>query len=309
MSEIIDFIKDLFSGGKKKTDEYDAARAELDKYIKENGSGGLPKKEELPSVPKYERLEYDRSTDEQLKDRAEKELADYYSSGTKAVEKEIDELKRKYESDKTSASKSAEDKTAALYSAYADAKEKTAADVLKRGLARSSIAVLRQSELDENAASGASKIANELYGRIGELDEKISELGAVREKALNDFNISYASKLSGMISDLKDERDKKMSEAVKYNNSLSEKEYKAEIDRKSKESDLYGEALSHRKLENELREAEYGYGEIYSKMRAVLKALDPKEAREMLVKDPVFRENLNERYYYMLYDEFGRRQA
>lgn len=309
MSAFTDFIKDLFGGTKKSTDEYDALRRELGEYVKENSSGPLPEKVTLPETPKYERMEYERASDDDLRAQAEKELSAYYESGKNGIDAEIDALGKKYETKKAAAQSAADEKTSALYSAYGAAKENTANDVLKRGLARSSIAVLRESELDETAAKEAAAIAEKLYDTVSGIESEIAELGAKREKAMNDFNISYASKLTEKISNLKSERDKKIAEVLKYNNSLAEKEYKAEIDRKAKESDMYTKALSQKTAENELKESA-GIGDytaVYERMRNALSKLDPSDARKALVYDPIYKENLNEKYYYKLYDEFGRR--
>ncbi len=309
MSEFTDFLSNLFGGTKKKPDDYYAAREELGKYVENQTTGPLPKPEKLPETPKYDRLEYDSASDEELGSRAENELKDYYGSGKNAIESEIDALGKKYEAEKIAADKAAKDKTEAIYGAYGAAKESTDNDVLRRGLARSSIAALRRSELDEAAAKETAAVARELYDTALKIDKEIEGLGVKREKALNDFDIAYASKLAERIGELITERDKKAAEALKYNNSLTEKEHKAEIDRISKESDLYTKALSQKKAENELKDAAgYGeYGETYAKMRDVLAMLDPVDARKAFVNDPIYRENLNDFYYYKLYNEFARR--
>lgn len=309
MSAFTDFLKDLFGGAKKSTDEYEAARRELESYVQENSRGPLPEKVTLPETPKYERLEYESKSDDELASQAEKELADYYNSGKNGIDAEIDALMKKYDARKTSAANSANEKTSSVYAAYSAAKENTANDVLKRGLARSSIAALRESELDESAAKEAAAISKQLYDTVNEIDGEIADLGVKREKALSDFNIAYASKLTAKIGDLKSERDKKLAEALKYNNSLSEKEYKQEVDRKSKESDLYTKALSQKKTENELKKSggNGDYSATYERMRNALSKLDPSDARKAFAYDPIYRDNLNDYYYYKLYDEFGRR--
>ena len=310
MSAFTDYIKDLFKSEKKKQAEYNSAREELEKYLKENTDPALPERPDLPSAPSYERMEYDSVSDDELKKRAEQELADYRNSGTSSVESEIEALKNKYDADKTTARKSAEEKQTAVEEAYNKAKEQTDNDVLKRGLARSSIAALKQSELSEEAAKQNSAIAIALSDALASIDGEIENLNVKKQKALNDFNIAYASKLATRISELITERDKKVSEALKYNNSLAEKEYDDELARKKTESDLYTEALEQRKSENALRsESTNGdYGNVYARMREALSLLDSTSARDAFIHDPIYRDNLNDYYYYKLYDEFGRRK-
>ena len=269
----------------------------------------MPEKVTLPETPKYDRLEYKAESDEEITSRAKGELAGYYNASKNGIDAEIESLRKKYEDEKTAANNAAKEQASAVYEAYGAAKESTAFDTLKRGLARSSIAALRSSALDEQAAKEAASVTEKLYSAVSEIDGKIADLGVKKEKALNDFNIAYASKLTGKISDLKSERDKKIAEALKYNNSLSESEYKAEIDRKMKESDLYQEALSQKKAENELKDGSTSgdYVKVYERMRDVLGKLDPADARAAFVYDPIYRDNLNDYYYYRLYDEFGRR--
>ena len=310
MSAFTDYIKDLFKSEKKKQAEYNAAREELEKYVKENSDPAVPERPSLPSAPSYERMEYDNTSDDELKKRAEDELADYLNRGTSSVESEMEALKNKYDADKATAQKSAEAKQTAVEEAYNKAKEQTDNDVLKRGLARSSIAALRQSELSEEAAKQNSAIAAALSDTLSSIDSEIENLNVKKQKALNDFNISYASKLATRINELMSERDKKVTEALKYNNSLTEKEYDDEIARKKAESDLYTEALAQRKSENALRsESTAGdYGNTYARMREALGILDSAAAREAFIHDPIYRDNLNDYYYYKLYDEFGRRR-
>jgi hypothetical protein len=209
----------------------------------------------------------------------------------------------KIAADKRNAETAAQKLQETAAEAYARAREASGYDSLKRGLARSSIAVNKIAELDGGEARERVRIADELARGVAELDGEITALDVKRQIALNDFIVAYAAKLTAAINDLKTERDARRAEALKYNNTLTEKEHSGAVDKQVKESDLYSEALSQREKADK---ASADYAGAYAEMRAMLQALPADRARKALVGDPVFRDNLNDYYYYRLYDEFLR---
>ncbi len=302
----VDYVKDLWNSvfkSKENTAVYNEERKKLEDYLSEAAKAEQDSR--LPDAPQYERMENAAVSDEEIEKRAKDELAGYESSSRSAIETENEALNKKYSEDKAAAQKSFYEKNAAVESAYSKAKEDSSNDSLKRGLARSSIALNKQYSLNENEAAAKTALASEINSKIEALDNEISALGVKREKAMNDFNIAYAAKLTTLINGLKDERETKKAEALKYNNSLTEKEHSAAVDKEMNESSLYTQSLNQKKLKNDLGDTT-DYSANYSIMRTILSKLSPSEARKALAEDAIFKENLSERYYYMLYDEFGR---
>ena len=297
MSTGADYIRETWSSlknGKSNKNKKDEVTEEIENFISGYGKNQLPEKPRLPDVPEYERMEYDAPTDDAIGETAKKELESYKAQGESGIEKEIAALEKKY------AKKSVE-------LGYEAAKRNTDSDMLKRGLARSSIAALSKAEIESEEASAKAGLDASLSRELNEISGKLGELSAKREEALNDFNLAYASKLTQRITELKSERDKKVAEALKYNNTLAEKEHGAKVDKQMKESELYNDALSQKKKENELSGiTESDYPNIYSQIAQKLRGLNAHDARDIVLNNPSVRKSLNNTYYYKLYDEFCR---
>ena len=309
-SKGVDYIKDvwdsLFNSEKNEQKKADAEK-DIEDFISSYDDGKLPDKEELPDAPKYERMEYDAPSDDEIRETAEGELSDFKNQSERGIERESELKREQYETDKVNAESKRDEAATKAGDAYAEAKKNIDADLLKRGLSRSSIAANKKAAVEQSEAEAKNKIYAEYAKKVSELDEKINSLAASREQALNDFNISYAAKLTERINALKNERSQKTMEALKYNNSLTEKEYDAAIDKKMKESDLYSEALNQRIKENQLTERSASDSlAIYNKIRSTLLSINSADARDIVLSNPNIRNSLTSEYYYKLYDEFCR---
>ncbi|MCI8595407.1 MAG: hypothetical protein HFE35_01120 [Clostridia bacterium] len=310
MSTGADYIRETWSSlknGKSNKNKKDEATEEIENFISGYGKNQLPEKPRLPDVPEYERMEYDAPTDDAIGETAKKELESYKAQGESGIEKEIAALEKKYASDSEAARENNENAKKSVELGYEAAKRNTDSDMLKRGLARSSIAALSKAEIESEEASAKAGLDASLSRELNEISGKLGELSAKREEALNDFNLAYAAKLTQRITELKSERDKKVAEALKYNNTLAEKEHGAKVDKQMKESELYNDALSQKKKENELSGiTESDYQNIYSQIAQKLRGLNAHDARDIVLNNPSVRKSLNNTYYYKLYDEFCR---
>lgn len=309
-NEAVEYIKDAWDSlvnGKKNKKKKDSAVTEIEEFINGYGQSKVPEKPVLPDTPEYTRMEYDAPDDEEIDSRAKSELDAYRNEGYGKIDKEINALREKYDSDLSAARENHEAAARKTEASYEAAKKNTDNDMLKRGIARSSIAANKRAELESGEAEAKARLAAE-YKRIGdEITAEISSLSVKREQALGDFNIAYAAKLTERINELKDDRDKKAAEALKYNNSLAEKEYAAKVDKQMKESDLYGEALSQREKENKLGETDgRDYLVVYTAVAEKLRTINKNDAREIVLNNPNVRLGVGNTYYYKLYDEFCR---
>lgn len=309
-SEAVNYIRDVIDTilhGKANKKKKDAAMAEIDEFIAGYDESKVPEKPTLPDVPSYTRMEYEAPDDDALKARAEEGLAAYKAQGEQGIDREIEAMRKQYEAQTAAAKESHEQAARETEESYAAAKEDVNNDMLKRGLARSSVAANKQAQISQSEAKAKSDLAAAYEREVRELGEKINALGVQREQALNDFDLSYATKLSARIDELKKERDDKMSEVLKYNNSLAEKEHAAMVDKQMKESDLYSEALAQAQKENGLQQrTSADYAAIYAAIAQSLRAVNGADARDMVLNNPAIRANLDSTYYYKLYDEFCR---
>ena len=309
-SEAAEYIREVWDSlvhGKRNKKNKNAAIEEIDDFIAQYGQSKLPERPVLPDAPTYERMQYDAPSDEQLRESAEKELEAYKAQGEKGIDEKIAALRAQYEAQAQTEKENSEAAHKKAEESYAAARQTVSDDLLKRGLARSSIAANKQAALGESEAAAKAQIAAEYARAAGELGAKIQALTAQRQAALNDFDLSYATRLGERIAELRAERDEKTAAALRYNNSLAEKEHAARVDKTMKESDLYGEALSQRQKENDLRQTGEGdYAALYAAIAEKLRGINKNDARDVVLNNPSVRASLNNTYYYKLYDEFCR---
>lgn len=309
---IVNYVNGLIKKASGKAEDGGDYADVLDKINEINSSGRLPEKPRVEAGASYERLEYDAPSDEEINNAAENSLSEYRRAGEASVENEIAALIEKYSSDKSANSEAYARTIKSLEDAYASAVEAAGNDALKRGLARSSIAANTVAALNSEKAGKAASAAESYYLAERDLEEKLAGLEVKRQKAMDDFNISYTAKLTEEINRLKAQRDELMSEALKYNNSLTEKENEEKLERQKAESELYTEALGQAKAERELQdnlsaaEQDKKYQEIYGVLRDKLLTMSAQEAQNEIKNNSIYRAYLSDAYFYKLYDEFGR---
>ncbi|MDE6029262.1 MAG: hypothetical protein K2F90_02945 [Clostridiales bacterium] len=273
-------------------------------------SSSVAIKPNLPKVTLQEKS-YDAPNDATLKSKAEGELAAYRAEGELSIkqngEAEKTELNAKrdaYDSAKTTAEADIEKR----YEAAARAIDN---DVVKRGLARSSVAAVERGALEREYLGQTAAVAHEYANNISKLESDIAAVDKKLQTALNDFNLTYAAKLNQRLTELKAEREQNMQEVIEYNNEIKRKQAALDNDRLKTESSLYTAALNHEKQENSLDGAaserrEAMYKAVYERMDAFLGSLDPAQALLEIRNHSMYRQHLSNYYYNRLYDKYGR---
>ena len=183
---------------------------------------------DFSSVPSsknnLERMKDVEIDSDKIKSQAEGELADYKNTQENKIKDEIDKEAENLTKEKTAVNKNYETAKANVKSSYDSAKEDASQDALRRGLSRSSIVVNVLDAFDKEKLSKYNQLNEELTTRLNEIDADINGLSAKRDKALSDFDISYAVKLQDRINSLTSELEKKQNEVLKYNNEIAVKE-------------------------------------------------------------------------------------
>ena len=268
---------------------------------------------EKPTLAKTElqELEYTPPTDEFLSVKAEQGLADYRSQGIDKIKQESAANEEKLKKDKADYETAQSSALKSLEAAYGNASEAVDSDVIKRGLARSSVAVNAKSELAGDYAARSADVMREYGAKLADINAEINAVGSKLTKALNDFNLSYATKLNEKLNELKAEREKKTQEVIEFNNSVKEKQAKLDSDRLKTESSLYSDALSQYKKETDLdnlspEARDAVYKSVYNKMDEYLSTLSAGQAKLELLNHTLYRDHLSDYYYYKLYDKYGR---
>lgn len=251
---------------------------------------------DLLDFPKYERYEYEAPSDEEITSSAQRELEGYRNSGESSIKNEYAQKEKQLEKERAAKEKMFDDSNAKLEAAYRQVSESLGNDALKRGLARSSIALNNQAEAGKAYTQSAKELIDEYNGKISSIDEELAGLDAELQRALDSFKIGYAAQLSERINELKSEREKNKLEALKYNNSLIKDEYEDRLAKQKTTS-------SAKKMTEKEKEA---YEKrVYDKMNEVLSSLPIEEARELFNGSTIFRDNLSDKYYYSLHSRFS----
>ena len=293
-----------------KRDTVDARDDLLKEIEKLETPGWSATKTDLPKTTLKE-LKYDAPSDEAIGKTAETELAAYKSEGEKSVRDSAD-AQNKTLIDKREAYESGRNgEVSALDEQYRSAVRAVDNDVVRRGLARSSIAVVERAELEREYLSRNADIASSYGKKLAELDGEIAAYDSKLQKALDDFNLAYAAKLNQRITELKTERDKKEQEVLKYNNEVKKSQAKLDSDRAKDEYELYKAALDIEKQQNSMsgvpsERMDEMYKAIYDRMDEFLGSMDKDDALIEIRNHSLYRQHLSNYYYNRLYDKYGR---
>lgn len=273
-----DQIKDLFKTKEEISDE-EAQRAGA--AIEGETSSGLVdalknleaelengKEQKEPDYDKMfpqvtlEKVEYKPASDEEIENRAAAETAGDYQKKTRNL---LDETKLKGEQLAAYGKQLSEKKANALSDAEATverAKEAASNDMLKRGIARSSIAPNILGEYDRAGFEKSTEITNAYDSKIADVEKEISGLETEKQKSLQELDLAHAKEVSDRIAELKAERLKLSNEAIEQNNKIAQKQ--ADLDQnRLKDIENY-KAEAKKKAEEEAKkldeyEKKYGY--------------------------------------------------
>ena len=263
------------------------------------------------SAVQLDEIDYTPPSDEYLKKRAESSLNDYYKSGRAAIEEDSAANAAQLSAKRDALSQGRDSEISALADSYKNAVRAVDNDAIKRGLARSSVAAVNRGELEKEYLAKNADIASGYGKRISQLDEEIAAVDGKLRSALNDFNLTYATKLNEKLNELKAERDKKVEEVTKFNNSVREKQAKLDEARARAESDLYSAAIRQQQTANSAdgltdKQRDDMYRSIYDTLDSYLGSLDPVQAKMEITNHTMYREHLSDYYYYRLFDKYGR---
>ncbi len=294
-------LKNDTEGRKKLQDEI----AEI-----EAAAGGSPVATKLPDV-KLEETVYNAPTDEQLAQAAKDKLAEYKAQGIAAVESESRNEKEELVGRRDTYESDMQGSLDALKSSYDDAAERIDNDVIKRGLARSSVAVTTKGELENEYLDKADRIRSEYGKQIVALDSEISAIGTKLKQALDDFNIAYAAKLNETLAALKSEREKKIDDALKYNNEIRYKQAELDAKKAETESKLYSNSLAQLEkfysiTPGGLEKRDAMYQSIYDKMDAYLGSMSSTDAKAEIRNHTFYSQHLSDALFYKLFNKYGR---
>ena len=171
-----------------------------------------------------ERVSYEAPTDDELLAEARRSLENKYSSAKKSAEENAKGKKEKLSELISSAEKDLESKKAALDENYAEAKREAENSALKRGIARSSIAHNSVVGLARALADKKSLSEDETAKEREKLNAQMKLVDDALASTLGELDDAQEKAVADAFGKLKKESEDKALEALKYNNSLEEKE-------------------------------------------------------------------------------------
>lgn len=286
-----------------KKDNIDKLKREI-----EDGSADEIKKEELPA-PSYEKLERKPIDDAEIEKKARAGFTDYERQRTKNVEDGIAAERQKAEKDLLSAAEREEKSNRAVDEAYDRAKRDFESDVIKRGIARSSVAASKSAELIKGRAEALAEARRAYLSAAEEIEKLLSSLDEKKTVALGELKAEIEAKTSAAAAALREKAEQADRDAIKYNNEIEAKKAADERAAMKAEQDAYSEALSNAEKEKELygaRRREARYLRNYAKMDEAFSEMSMGEAARILKEDPFFRANLSDALYLKLYEKYAK---
>jgi len=287
-------------------DQANSAISDLQDFIN-NHKPQVPERPDLPGIPDFERQEVTSRTDDQMRELAESKLSGEKLAAKRAAETAAANRERDLNTQRDNAHSSADNKRESLADSFERASQHVNNDALRRGLARSSIAVNRQGALAEQNAIQNAAISASLARQIEQIDNDIAALAGQREQAIADFNVKHAARLTQKMHQLRGEQDRAKRDAIAFNNNVSEQERRAAIEQKERSAALHQRELDILERENTITGASSSRDStFFNEMVRVLESMSPTEARNQVINNPIFRDNLSPQSFYRLFDRFTR---
>jgi len=287
------------------SEEYEKLLNELDQ-IANKYNFPLEEKQLVDTDISLERKSQIQKTDDEIKQEAVNSLYEYKQNGLNNIEKENKLANENLVKEIQDAKTNAQTKKQNANDYYDNAKSSAENDALKRGLSRSSIVINTLSAFDQNRINLLNQIDEELTSKIQNLNDQISVLNLEKQKAINDFDVEYATKLNQKISTLKDELNEKNQEVLEYNNKIEqiEKEYKNSAIKTNNDikQDAYEELLDRVEffMENGEKINSAVNKENYKAILNFLDQMHSKEALEFLKNNQYLQKMLGNEYSSLL---------
>lgn len=179
---------------------------------------------------KYEYLELDNTTDEQLaKLASEGILANKTQSQKDLTEKIAEQKAALYDSSMAKKDK-LDEQNEQTETRYENAKNDAGKDAIRRGIGRSSIIVNLLKEYDLNKLSQIDANNENYRQEVAKIQEKINKLDSDLKSSLKELDMKSAIEINEEIERLKNERDEANQKVIKYNNQVTETLNKNKLD-------------------------------------------------------------------------------
>ena len=185
-----------------------------------------------------ERTNEPTETEDDIAERIRASLDSSYNNKKRSTLDEFSRLTQAQADAKVKADANSKATSAKINDYYDQATEAASNNVLKRGLARSSIAVLEINGINKERAQELSKEAQSLSDQLSKIDDEIENLRAKQENALELLDLDYASDLATRISEETEKLAKKRQEAIEFNNNVTKLETELNLKKEKQDAEL-----------------------------------------------------------------------
>lgn len=184
--------------------------------------------------------------------------------------------------------------TYAVENDYKNAEKNLENQLLKRGIQRSSAAIGGVKDLESEKLSAVNKLRSAAKEKIAELNVEIDDLESDLGKEISAINEKYANAVQLRLHELKNERDEKINEVIKYNNTLDlfyDDDYYQEGDKNDNREDV--EDVDLNEIKPRYRER------IEEVVKDYLAFSDPNEALSLFETNDSVKKYLGKYYDYV----------
>lgn len=255
----------------------------------------MPEKNEFENDLQY--LNTVKTPQNQINERAEKELRTFRDSSLKTINQNFDKNLIKNKSDIQKTESESYDKEKNILNDSEILKNKAREKAVGKGLGRSSILGEEIRSIGETAERELQDVKTQATINLEKLQEQSEALIKDRDDALQNFEIEYAIKLQNKIDGYANEIAEYNNKIIKYNNELKDLEDK----KRQKYQNDYIKQVEN--AENQNREIikfldKYGYGSVSAllqkqkedTLKEYLNTLSKENALKVLLEDNSFQE-------------------
>lgn len=242
-----------------------------------------------------EKKEYISLTDDEIESLV-KEKVGSKESGVEKIQNDYLKKLNALEGNKQTIEKNSDKAKAEINEVYDNQNKIVSDDVLKRGLARSSIAISKIAGVERARADELTKEMEEVNSKLSAVQNEIISLEGQKEEALDSFDLSYAKKIEEEINNKKAELEKQKNEVIEFNNKVTEleAEYKLSLDKQKQDAEKHNiemkEKYGYTQNELDAEDAKYEY------MMSYLEKLSKAEALDLLLNNEKIQSLLGENF-------------
>lgn len=230
-----DDIKELFKTKKQKAAEENekvnnALRRESqitgqlkaleDEYNKNNPAAPDPDFDEIFKPVKYDRVNYDVLSDDEIKAVANEKAESNYKSSLEKIDKQAYDDLVKLNEQREKAKETHKKTLSEIESLFDAFRENSKNKAVKQGIARGSILESAINEYGEAANAGRTRADDILSDALLSFEEKSDALNRRRDEALSNLDLKKAVEITETINKLQENRDKQLADQNQKNAAL-----------------------------------------------------------------------------------------